>query len=160
MKINKFKKARYCPNASAVGSNTPWVVMGSIVRYYTCVGFGMQSYGRVLGLTKTDGCGKLFRNAAGKLAPHLVVLQLSDDLSFGYYRFVGLDAVTCVVDRGAFIHWFLSEGFTQSKVEDILGLEELGALSNEYISKYTLRDGKVREDWQHVFASGRVPPPR
>lgn len=149
--FKRFKKARYCPNASAIGYSKHSVNEGDLISF--CADGDHQRLGRVLGLATHGGDGKKYKK------PRLAVLAASDMLSFGMERHVDLDDVLEIFDPSRirdFARFFLFGDM--SSPEETYKATAYGAMSDSYIGKYlTYPEGQLRKDW-HDVAMKKAPP--
>lgn len=127
-----IRKPIYAPNAKQIGHTEHSVKDGDYIMYVLRAD-GCPSLGRVLGQATHDGTGKKY----GK--PTLLVLQASDDMSFGYTVHVPIADVTRVRRRGPgvtgdFACWFF-QGDLPS-VEEVERAVEFGSMSDFYIGRY------------------------
>ena len=153
-KYKRFKKPRYCPNASWCGSSTRLVSEGDLISYREYSDREGNHYhtrlARVLGLATHDGCMNKYDK------PRLLVLATDDMLSFGMERHVRLEDVAEISKPGDFTRWFLY-GKMQDP-ETTIRASEYGALSNGYVEKYLDGpEGQLRKDW-HEIAMDRAKP--
>jgi len=156
-KFKRFKKPRYCPEATSLGFRAHSVKEGDLILYREEHEDGSYTsrLARVLGLATHGGDGSVY------IKPRLAVLAASDMLSHGYERHVALEDVSEVMDTtgGGLFHgrerdfarWFLFG--TMPAPELAYAVSEYGALSDGYLGKYlTSPEGELRKDWRDVAA--------
>jgi len=151
-----FKTPRYCPNVTTIGYAKPSVSIGDMIRYKTPTNdpdFFYEEVGRVLALVKNDGCGKPLMNEAGtKPTPWLCVLQLSNNLSFGYERYIPLWHVREIFDMDRprdFLRWFMFGKMPPPELA--IAVIKYGAMSDSYLAEYLDGpEGSIRPNWHDI----------
>lgn len=144
-KYRRFRKPRYCPNASSLGYSRPYVSEGDFISYREAYldGSDRTRLARVLGLVTHDGCGNAYPQ------PRLFVMATDDMLSHGMERHVALEDVADVRTPGAFTRWFL---FGKMPAPELaLRFMEYGAASNSYAGEYlTEPEGELDPEWHEI----------
>lgn len=144
--FKSFKKARYCPNASAVGYSKHSVSIGDLISFREEITDTeeLRVLGRVLGLATHNGRGEKYEK------PHLVVLAASSMLSYGFERHVELEDVMEILDPSRirdFARFFLFGTMPSPEVANEMA--KYGAMSDSYIGAFlTYPEGQIRKDWR------------
>jgi len=125
---------------------------GSLIRFRTQREPSSSAFARVIGLAPET----IKRDFGREM---LAVLVANEDLSFGYARYVDLDAVEFVIEPGDFTQWFMF-GELPDKPQQIVDMGEHGSMSNSYLGRYLDTPlGAPVADWRARFGetSGRQP---
>ena len=171
-RYKRFKAPMYCTNATMLGHGTWEVLEGDFILYkeYLADDSYNVRFARVLGLATHDGCGKKYmsepcegskgRKSKPKPEPRLLVMALSDSMTFAYERHVKLGDVVKILSAAkrpelfSMLRWFLFG--KPPEPELAVRFMNYGSCSDGYISKYlSSPEGEIRADW-HEVAMGRA----
>jgi hypothetical protein len=131
-----IRKPIYAPNASASGYGKYEVKDGDYIIYHTR---GCPTIGRVLAQATHDGQGNKYAT------PVLLVLQASDNMTFGYIRHISIEDVSQIYRRGEGMNGDFAEWFFKGDLPSVQEVEravDFGAMSDNYIGRY-LEDGRL-----------------
>jgi len=147
-KYKRFRKPRYCAEATHLGFRKHSVSEGDLIAYreeYADGSHGIR-LARVLGLATHGGDGTQYPK------PRLAVLAANDMLTHGWERHVALEDVAEVLDPSEgrdFARFFLFGDMPSPELA--YGLVEYGGMSDGYLGEYlTEPEGELRKDWRDV----------